>query len=345
MTDKLAGTANQNPYGGANTDSYREEIEKQYAAMTEQQGAASDEAVKRAEENLAHMQELANASTQRELGNVQRDQRDATALRDGIEAANGNRRGIGHSQYDAIENTGDQQRAAILAQQRRLETDTARQVADLRAKGDYAKADAALQSARQKFQTLYADAMRVDRNLRGNYEYETTMQREDDQAGKRWLQSMGEKFLQRGVIPTEAMLGAMGLDRDTAQLYINAVRASGYYGGGGRSGGGSKADSPAESSVETAPAGDDASYDYGFGSVSKYNNKYAKQVFTMASSGNLKGAMNWLGSKSDYFSEKNMALVAETAKKQYYDYMSSKHKPKKTKQGGAGKTGAKPAVK
>jgi hypothetical protein len=57
----------------------------------------------------------------------------------------GNRGGIGAAQYDAIMNTAAQNRLAVNQAQTKLATDTARAIADLRAKGEFEKADALLE--------------------------------------------------------------------------------------------------------------------------------------------------------------------------------------------------------
>ena len=59
--------------------------------------------------------------------------------------ARGDRGGIGAAQYDSIMNAAAQNRLTVSQQQTKLSTDTARQIADLRAQGEYKKADAVLE--------------------------------------------------------------------------------------------------------------------------------------------------------------------------------------------------------
>lgn len=61
--------------------------------------------------------------------------------------ARGDKGGIGYAQYNAIQNTAAQNRANISAAQTKLATDTARQISDLRAQGEFDKADKALELA------------------------------------------------------------------------------------------------------------------------------------------------------------------------------------------------------
>jgi hypothetical protein len=58
--------------------------------------------------------------------------------------ARGDKGGIGQAQYTSIQNTAAQNRQAVNTAQIKLATDTSRQIADLRAQGEYDKADAML---------------------------------------------------------------------------------------------------------------------------------------------------------------------------------------------------------
>ena len=59
--------------------------------------------------------------------------------------ARGDKGGIGAAQYNSIMSAAAQNRLAVSQQQTKLSTDTARQIADLRAQGEYKKADAVLE--------------------------------------------------------------------------------------------------------------------------------------------------------------------------------------------------------
>jgi len=81
---------------------------------------------------------------------TQRNQVDAAAARATDNQAlynerRGDRGGIGAAQYDAIANTAAQNQLTINQAQTKLSTDTARQIADLRAQGEFQKADSLLQ--------------------------------------------------------------------------------------------------------------------------------------------------------------------------------------------------------
>lgn len=66
----------------------------------------------------------------------------------------GDRGGIGAAQYDQIANTAAQNRLTVNQAQTKLSTDTARQIADLRAQGAFEKADQLLQLSQSYLQQL-----------------------------------------------------------------------------------------------------------------------------------------------------------------------------------------------
>lgn len=123
---------------------------------------------------------------------------------------NGDRGGIGSAKMASIGNTGAKNREAIAAQQRQLATDTARQIADLRAQGKFQEANLLLQNSQQKLAALYDEQVRLQQ-----------MQEQQNEI----LSSLGMKYLSAGVMPSDDMLSAMGIDRATAQRYIELVMA------------------------------------------------------------------------------------------------------------------------
>ena len=91
-----------------------------------------------------------NLDDSRALFQTQRNQVDADeakALDNQVlyAEARGDRGGIGMAQYGGIQNTAAGNRAAVNAAEVRLQTDTQRQIADLRAQGEFAKADKVLE--------------------------------------------------------------------------------------------------------------------------------------------------------------------------------------------------------
>jgi hypothetical protein len=133
---------------------------------------------------------------------------DAKALRNQV---NGDRGGIGSAQVDSIYNAGAQNREKIAAQQRQLATDTARQLADLRARGKYEEANLLLQNAQQRLAALYEEQVR-------------TQQAEENRRNN--LASLASNYMSAGLMPNQQMLDALGIDAATAQLYVDYAKAA-----------------------------------------------------------------------------------------------------------------------
>lgn len=316
-----------NGYGAENTRDYTQEITAQYEKVAQDRAAQTEQAVQNATENLG---EIAAAGDRAAAESAKQARTDAAAIREtesAIEQNNGNRQMIGHSQYGVAENSYDQQMAAIESYRQQLQTDISRQVSDLKAQGKYEDANAALQAAQEKFKQIYADQLRLDSNLRGNYEYQTGLRREDEaiqreeaaiqraqsEADKAWNRELGEFMLKHNIIPGDNILAAMGLDSNSAKLYMQALNPVRVSSGGG--GGTKKATTPTTPTTPSAPASDATPE---FGSVSAYDNGIASQIYTMAKNGNLDGAKKLLNNSYMYFSEKNFKLVGDQATKKYY---------------------------
>lgn len=153
---------------------YQQQLEAQQAAYRQQMEAAQREAADREaglRQNLNDWIAQAEAQTKLQsqyavnqgVNQLLRAREDAqaqfAAQRDQIAAAEaiardnqalyntrrGDAGGIGAAQYDSIANTAAQSRQMVSQAQTRLSTDTARQIADLRAQGDFRTADELLQ--------------------------------------------------------------------------------------------------------------------------------------------------------------------------------------------------------
>ncbi len=124
----------------------------------------------------------------------------------------------------------------IANQQRQLATDTARQIADLRARGKYQEANLLLQNSQQKLSALYEEQVR----LQQEDEARRLQKQQEEAAQKEFLSSLGMQYLQAGKVPPDSLLGAMGIDRQTAQGYADLMReqiAASQTQKGGSSGG------------------------------------------------------------------------------------------------------------
>ena len=94
---------------------------------------------------LERAQQDAAAQFQTERNQVAADEMNALDNQALYAESRGDRGGIGKEQYGAIQNTAAQNRLAVNAEQTKLATDTARQISDLRAQGEFEKADKVLE--------------------------------------------------------------------------------------------------------------------------------------------------------------------------------------------------------
>ena len=174
----------------------------------------------------------------------------------------GDKGGIGAAQYDAIMNTAAQNRLAVNSAQTKLATDTSRQIADLRAQGEYEKADALLTLSQQYLSQLMSlEQWAAEYNLSvaqfnaslqqwqaeydlkvadllGSYngqktmsakQFEFTQQQyydEQQAAQEQKLASAGEILLAAGIMPSASQLAAMGMTETEAQSYITAQKVA-----------------------------------------------------------------------------------------------------------------------
>ena len=174
----------------------------------------------------------------------------------------GDKGGIGAAQYDAIMNTAAQNRLAVNSAQTKLATDTSRQIADLRAQGEYEKADALLTLSQQYLSQLMSlEQWAAEYNLSvaqfnaslkqwqaeydlkvadllGSYngqktmsakQFEFTQQQYQDSLKadqEKKLASAGEILLAAGIMPSASQLAAMGMTTTEAQSYITAQKVA-----------------------------------------------------------------------------------------------------------------------
>lgn len=254
-----------------------DEIKALYQQMQDQQNAKIDYTVQQAVDELTRAQEDAQKgfADQRNKVNIEEAQaRDAEVL---YAAARGDRGGITGRQYNSINNTAANNRAAINQAQQQLATDTARQIADLRAQGEFEKADALLQIAQQQLAKLwelqqYNDNLIMqeqqmamqESQLTGQYNGTPTVdvqmadrefdfnaqmaQREWEQALKEynynvsqaereWAYEIAMQALQTGTMPSADILAAAGIDSNTASQMASIYKAS-LTASKGNSGGG-----------------------------------------------------------------------------------------------------------
>ena len=259
-------------------------------AAQQQHNAQIDYAVNQAVAELERAEQDAQSQFKEQQEQIALDERqgmDNTAL---YAELRGDKGGIGKEQYSSVQNTAAQNRLAVSQAQTKLSTDTARQIEDLRAQGEFQKADAALEIAQNYLSQLISlEQWAAEYNLstaqfqEAVRQWEAEFQASMDQFNAnldlskaeltgafsdgtptlsaknqvtQQLASMGESLLSAGVMPTTEQLSAMGMTEAQAKEYLNILameRAQANAGGSGTSGssGGSRGSSSSSSSSGT----------------------------------------------------------------------------------------------
>ena len=233
-------------------------------ASAQQQTGQIDYATQQAVTELERALADAAPQYQTQRNQIAADERKAMDNAALYAEARGDRGGIGQEQYNLIQSSAAQSRLAVSQAQTKLSTDTARQIADLRAKGEFEKADALLTLTQtylsqlmslQQWQVNYAmDYAQFQEALRQwQVEYEQNMaqltgtlpggeltfaakQQENEQ-----LASIGKALLSAGVLPNDSQLAAMGMTKAQAQNYltVQGLASAAGSGSGTKTGSGS----------------------------------------------------------------------------------------------------------
>ena len=223
-----------------------------------------DYAVNKGVNDLQRAEEDAKAQFQ-----TQRNQVDADEARNLDNAAlyaelRGDRGGIGQQQYSSVQNNAAQNRQTVNSEQTKLATDTQRQIADLRAQGEFQKADKLLEISQSYLQQLVSleqwaaeydlSAAQFNESVRqweqeyqlsvaqlmGTYNGQQTLSARNAQSSD--LASAGKALLSAGILPSAEQAEAMGYTIPQLQLMLSQQQAgetTGSSGGGSYSGGSS----------------------------------------------------------------------------------------------------------
>lgn len=269
--DLSPGTADV--YTPGNMGSY---LEQWYQNAQQQQQNTVDFGTNQAILELLRTKQDADAQYQEQRNQIAIDEAKAKDNQALYAESRGDKGGIGAAQYDAIMNTAAQNRLAVNSAQTKLATDTSRQIADLRAQGEYEKADALLTLSQQYLSQLMSlEQWAAEYNLSvaqfnaslkqwqaeydlkvadllGSYngqktmsakQFEFTQQQYQDSLKadqEKKLASAGEILLAAGIMPSASQLAAMGMTTTEAQSYITAqkVAAAAAKGKSGKGNGG-----------------------------------------------------------------------------------------------------------
>ena len=211
----------------------------------EQQEGRIDFAVQTGVEALERAEADAQQQFQIQQDQVDRDEARALDNQALYAQARGDQGGIGQAQYGQIQAAAQANRRAVQSARVKLSTDTARQIADLRAKGEFEKADALLELT-QNYLTQLIDLeqwsaefnMDVDKfnsqiqrwqaeydlDLRKLLESQAEAARAAQAAQTKTLAESGAAALKVGVRPTAAQQAAMGYTDAQIEAELKAYR-------------------------------------------------------------------------------------------------------------------------
>lgn len=223
-------------------DSLLRARQEQMLAQTDSATEASAGAL---EQSLADAQEQYRAQRDRTAAEAQRAM-DNSAL---YAEMRGDRGGIGRAQYDSVQNTAAASLASIDLAQTKLASDTARQIEQLRAQGEYKKADALLgvtQDYLSQLLSLSRWAQEQDVNgeklaeelRRWQAEYELSAEKyrtdsanearrltdSENENRRKVLAQAGEAMISLGLAPTAEQLNAMGWTQDQYRARLSLRR-------------------------------------------------------------------------------------------------------------------------
>lgn len=258
--------------GSYSAGSLGDYLDQWLSAAQQQQTNTIDWGTNQAVLDLIRQQEQAEATFQEQRNQIAIEEAKAKDNQALYAESRGDKGGIGAAQYDSIMNTAAQNRLQVNQAQQKLATDTARQIADLRAQGEYEKADALLQLSQtylsqlinleqwsmeynlsvaqfnaslQQWQAEYEMAVA---DLTGYYNGTPTLQYQQYQdelqlTQQKQLASDAETLLSAGIMPSASQLAALGITQAQAQDYLTAAQlaasSKGNDGGGGDPTGGS----------------------------------------------------------------------------------------------------------
>ena len=221
-------------------------LEEWKKAAAEQANGQIDYAVAQAIAQLERALEDSKGMYKEQAESVARDEMQALDNSALYAEMRGDKGGIGQSQYNEIQAAAAQNRLTVQQAQTKLATDTARQIADLRAQGEFQKADKALEITQQYLsQLINLEQWAAEFGL-SRAQFEASLdqwQAEYDMAMKEfdynvatnergYTASMAEALMAAGVPLDDAQLKALGWSRDQYNEYLRQQELKKAAGGG-----------------------------------------------------------------------------------------------------------------
>ena len=236
------------PLEHLDTTTMEDQINKWFETSKEQQENQIDYATQQGITELERAKEDAQEQFQTQRNQIDIDEAKALDNQALYAEARGDKGGIGQAQYNQIQNNAATNRLTVNKTQTKLATDTARQIADLRAQGEFQKADALLTLTQNYLSQLYqlgqwaaeynlsVDQFNASLN-QWAMEYEMGMAElgmaeeqfawQVQQTENETLSAAGWAVLEAGIMPSASQLAAMGITQDQADTYLASLKMSG----------------------------------------------------------------------------------------------------------------------
>ena len=313
LGDDSGGFGNASPSGSGggssgsesaqhfDTSGFRDTLDQWLQNAQQQQQAQIDYAVDKNVQDLRQQEDESNEQFQTMRDQVDLDEAKAKDNQALYSESRGDKGGIGAAQYDSVMNTAAKNRLAVNQQQTKVATETARQISDLRAQGEFEKADALLSLSQTYLSQLMSleqwaaqynlsvdqfnaslDQWKQEFNasldqwdasfglqvgeLMGTYNGKPTLGSQQLTAEKEQqkidtLANTGATLLAAGVVPSQSQLDAMGMTASQAKSYISALKASQKKSSGSGSSGSKSSGSSSSSGSLSSGWGTDAWYE------------------------------------------------------------------------------------
>lgn len=287
VNNSYTGNININGGNGGNfnapNNSMYDYLEQWFNAATKQQNNAIDWATSQQIQETLRAQQEADAQFQNTRDQIAIDEAKAKDNQALYAGTRGDKGGIGASQYDSIMNTAAQNRLSVNQAQTQMAADTASTISNLRAQGEYEKADALLELSQTYLAQLISleqwaaeyglsvaqfqaqlDQWQKDYQLNyaqvmGNYNGTPTLEAQQYQDSlalnqQETLAEQGWQALSLGVTPSAAQLSAMGVTADQVNTYLMSQQLAASSKGNGGGGNPSKSATPKET-LKSLPTG------------------------------------------------------------------------------------------
>lgn len=239
------------PLEHLDTTTMESQLKQMYDTAVQQQQSSVDYGTQKGVTELERAKEDAQEQFQTQRNQVDIDEAKALDNQALYAEARGDKGGIGQAQYNQIQNAAATNRMTVNKAQTKLATDTARQIADLRAQGEFEKADAVLTLTQNYLSQLFQlGQWAAEYNLSIDQfnaslrqwaaEYEMGMAElgmaqdqwnwQVGQAEQENLANAGWAILEAGIMPSESQLAAMGLTPQQATDFLNTRKLGGSGG-------------------------------------------------------------------------------------------------------------------